>query len=475
MRIARAVTLLGVVAITTGSQLAAAGDWTRFGYDAARSNSAPTTGGITATNLGRSSAGRCGSTAPSTRRRSTCAARSCVAPVTTCSSSRPRTARHSRSTRGRGGSSGATFRASYARLAGTCQITTATPVADPGRAYVYSVSPDGVVHKLAVANGREVIGRLARYGHPRPDHEKVASALNFSRGLVLVTTGGYIGDTPPYQGHVVASARGQVRSLWVFNSFCSDRRELIVPSSCSASDSAIWARVGRRRRSRRRETSSSRRETALERQHQLGRQRARALAGRVATAPELDADRPEAAREPATSTSAAPRPRCSATGSRSRSGKDGKLRLLDAATPQRRDRNARRDHRRRAADAAGAGRRRRVHRARRVAIRRHDVGVRRDVRRHRRVQARSSAARPRLGERHRRHEPRRGRRPALRLTAAGCGSTGRDWPRRSRRSPTGSGHWNSPIVADGRIALPEGDANQHRTNGVLDIWSLPGS
>jgi hypothetical protein len=36
----------------------------------------------------------------------------------------------------------------------------------------------------------------------------------------------------------------------------------------------------------------------------------------------------------------------------------------------------------------------------------------------------------------------------------------------------GSGHWNSPIVVDGRIALPEGNANDHRTSGVLDIWSV---
>jgi hypothetical protein len=34
----------------------------------------------------------------------------------------------------------------------------------------------------------------------------------------------------------------------------------------------------------------------------------------------------------------------------------------------------------------------------------------------------------------------------------------------------GRGHWNSPIVVDGRIALPEGNANQHRDSGVLDIW-----
>jgi hypothetical protein len=37
----------------------------------------------------------------------------------------------------------------------------------------------------------------------------------------------------------------------------------------------------------------------------------------------------------------------------------------------------------------------------------------------------------------------------------------------------GAGHWNSPIVADGRVALPEGDANEHATSGVLDIWRLP--
>ena len=38
---------------------------------------------------------------------------------------------------------------------------------------------------------------------------------------------------------------------------------------------------------------------------------------------------------------------------------------------------------------------------------------------------------------------------------------------------SGSGHWNSPIVVDGKIALPEGNANQHASTGVLDIWGLP--
>jgi hypothetical protein len=35
------------------------------------------------------------------------------------------------------------------------------------------------------------------------------------------------------------------------------------------------------------------------------------------------------------------------------------------------------------------------------------------------------------------------------------------------------GHWNSPIVTDGRVALPVGDANDHRTSGTLVIYRLP--
>ena len=37
----------------------------------------------------------------------------------------------------------------------------------------------------------------------------------------------------------------------------------------------------------------------------------------------------------------------------------------------------------------------------------------------------------------------------------------------------GAGHWNSPIVADGMVALPEGDANAHEKSGVLNVWRLP--
>ena len=128
---------------------------------------------------------------------------------------------------------------------GSAQITTATPIADPNRRFVYAASPDGRIHKLLIANGHEVRsgGWPARVTLD-PTHEKIASALNISGGSVLVTTGGYIGDAPPYQGHVVTISRTTGRITGEWNSLCSDRHRLIQPSTCSASDSAIWGRAG---------------------------------------------------------------------------------------------------------------------------------------------------------------------------------------------------------------------------------------
>ncbi len=127
---------------------------------------------------------------------------------------------------------------------GSSRITTATPVADPDRQFVYAASPDGRIHKLAVASGHEVRSG----GWPvsvtfDPTHEKLASPLNTTGSSVVVTTDGYIGDAPPYQGHVVMIDRSSGRITAVWNALCSDRHGLIhPPSSCSASDAAIWGR-----------------------------------------------------------------------------------------------------------------------------------------------------------------------------------------------------------------------------------------
>jgi outer membrane protein assembly factor BamB len=130
--------------------------------------------------------------------------------------------------------------------AGSSQVTTATPIVDPDRRYVYAASPDGLIHKLAAATGHEV-----RAGHwPArvtflPAREKLASALNIDGGSVVVVTGGYIGDAQPYQGHVAMIDRSSGQVTRVFNSLCSDRHQLITdPGSCPASDSAIWGRAG---------------------------------------------------------------------------------------------------------------------------------------------------------------------------------------------------------------------------------------
>jgi hypothetical protein len=132
---------------------------------------------------------------------------------------------------------------SYRSVAGSSQITTATPIIDPSHAYLYASDPAGLVHKLAVATGREVrAGQWPVRVTLLPTREKLASPFNISGKTLIVVTGGYIGDAPPYQGHVVVIDRGSGRILNVWNSLCSDRRRLLVPSTCPSSDSAIWGR-----------------------------------------------------------------------------------------------------------------------------------------------------------------------------------------------------------------------------------------
>ncbi len=129
----------------------------------------------------------------------------------------------------------------YAGYAGTAQITTATPVADPDRAHIYAAAPDGQIRKLAVADGS--VGWVTPITN-LPTYEKIASALNYWHGRVIATTGGYIGDAPPYQGHVAILDAATGALLHVWNSLCSDTLRLLVPAGCAQSDAAIWGRAG---------------------------------------------------------------------------------------------------------------------------------------------------------------------------------------------------------------------------------------
>ncbi len=133
----------------------------------------------------------------------------------------------------------------YAGWAGSSQITTASPLADPSRRFVYTASPNGLIHKLSLADGREDSTGSWPVSITRdPRHEKIAAALNIDGPDVLAATGGYFGDAPPYQGHLTLIDRSSGRLRGTFNTLCSDRRGLIVPSTCRASDSAILSRAG---------------------------------------------------------------------------------------------------------------------------------------------------------------------------------------------------------------------------------------
>jgi outer membrane protein assembly factor BamB len=221
------------------------GDWTRFGYDAQRSGVDPSPTGITAANLRRLRLrvvqlnGTVDSSAIALHAISSRGRRRDVVVVTTTYG------RTIAVDPGTGQRLWEFTPAGIRTYEGSYQVTTTSPVADPDRRYVYAASPDGVIHKLSVTTGREV-----RRGHwPArvtfdAAHEKLASALNVSGNSVVVVTGGYIGDDPPYQGHVVLLDRASGAITHVFNTLCAERHQLIVPRSCAASDSAIWSRAG---------------------------------------------------------------------------------------------------------------------------------------------------------------------------------------------------------------------------------------
>jgi outer membrane protein assembly factor BamB len=131
--------------------------------------------------------------------------------------------------------------AGFATWAGTAQITNSTPVADPDRQHIYAAAPDGTIQKLAIVDGHVVWRTPVTL---LPTREKLDSPLKEFNGRIVAVTGGYIGDAPPYQGHVAVLDAQTGALLHVWNSLCSDRTGLIDPTSCNSTRSAIWGRAG---------------------------------------------------------------------------------------------------------------------------------------------------------------------------------------------------------------------------------------
>jgi outer membrane protein assembly factor BamB len=466
---------VGVASACSGSQaskgaaIRAGGDWTRFGYDAARHNAGPGRTGITAANVRRLRRqqvrlpGTVDSSAIYLRGASVHGRRHDVFVMTT---SYGKTIAVDAAT----GTRLWTFTPrGYASWAGGERITNATPIAAPDRRFVYAAAPDGRIHKLRVATGVEVRTGAWPIAITRlPAREKIAPALNYSRGLVLAATGGYIGDAPPYQGHVAAIDAGSGRLVHLWNALCSDRRQLIEPRTCFESGAAIWARSGVvvdpasgrllvATGNARFDGSRNWGDSVLLLSSNAGRLLRNWTPRDYAKLEQGDIDLGSTA------------PALLGHGLAAQSGKDGKIRLLRLSTLGGRLGRVGGELQTIPAPGGGVYSTMAVQQARgttrlfvstfsatwayalrngrlRVAWRRSDAGTSPVV----------------AGGLLYVYDPGGG----LLVLRPGTGGL-------VARLPAGSGHWNSPIVTDGRIALPEGDANDHRTSGILDIYRLP--
>jgi hypothetical protein len=349
--------------------------------------------------------------------------------------------------------------------AGTAQITTSTPAADPDRQHIYAAAPDGTIQKLAISDGhvqwRTPITLL-------PQREKIASALKVFRGHIVAVTGGYIGDRPPYQGHVAILDAQSGKLLHVWNSLCSDRAGLLRPDSCAAIRSAIWGRAG---------AVIDRNTGDLFVATGNGPYNGKTNWGDSVIELDADATRVLGNYTPADNRQLDERdldlgstsPVLLGDGTLAQGGKDRLIRLLSIK------------------EVSGT-----------AAHSDHELQILATPSRS--MLFASPAVWHHAGE--------------TWLFAADNAGTAAWTFRNGKLAPmwrngnggtspvvagdllyvydphgglhvydpthgmqvanlvTGRGHWNSPIVADGKIALPEGNANQHSTTGVLDIWAL---
>ena len=410
---------LALVASATLAASAAAGDWLQFGFDSARSNAASGSTGITAANVGN-----------------------LVRQQVKLDGVADSSAAYLRGVRVEGATHDTFFvTTSYGRTYAidadsgailwqfvppgigsfehSAQITESSPLVDPDRTSIYTASPDGKIHRLAVSDGSQTTaGNWPAAVTLDAKHEKIASALNLSGNLVLVAVGSYFGFAP-YQGHVVALDRRTGRIVHVFNASCSNRSGLLDPTTCPVSGPGMWARAGVVV-----EPGSGRLLVAT----------ANGLwNGRNAWADSVLELSPDAGKLIQSYTPAnqshlglddldlgSTAPAILTAHVALQGGKDGKLRLLDLDRLNGQDARAREARRRAAAPVRTEGQGS-ADGARRLAFGRARLGVRRHVLRHRRLppgRRPETAAAAGVGDGDRRLEPDRRRWPALRLQPA---------------------------------------------------------
>lgn len=350
--------------------------------------------------------------------------------------------------------------------AGSARITNATPIADPDRNFVYAAAPDGRVRKLALSDGH---AEWATAVTLLPEREKIASPLALNRGHLVVVTGGYVGDAPPYQGHVAVLDAGSGRLQHVWNSLCSDRSGLIPPASCKESGSAIWGRAGA-------VIDSATGDIYVATGNGLWD--GRTNWGDATLVLDPDATRLVANETPTNTAEldetdmdvGSSSPVLLGDGAIAQGGKDGRIRLLEMSAIAGAE-----AHRGVEAQTVSTPGGTRLFSA--PAVWRTGGTTRMFV-----ADAKGTAAWTFSGGR---LSPswandNAGTSPVvaggllyvydpagrMRVYEASSGRVVADLP-------CGAGHWNSPIVVDRMVVLPEGNANRHETRGVLDIWRLP--
>jgi outer membrane protein assembly factor BamB len=76
-----------------------------------------------------------------------------------------------------------------------------------------------------------------------PLSEKESSNLTIAQGRLYVATASFGGDAPPYQGHLVVIdlAAGTTQ---VFNALCAQKTHVLAPGECPDNGAGIWARAG---------------------------------------------------------------------------------------------------------------------------------------------------------------------------------------------------------------------------------------
>ena len=352
----------------------------------------------------------------------------------------------------------------FTSWAGSARITNSTPVADPSRTFIFAASPDGHIQKLSVADGHPVWSTAVTL---LAEREKIASPLSLVGGRVIAVTGGYIGDAAPYQGHIAILDAGTGRVLHVWNTLCSDRLGLIQPASCAQSGSATWGRAGA--------VVDSTGDILVATGN--GQWDGQANWGDATLV--LDADATHlVGNETPTNTEAldesdldvgSTSPVILGGGYVAQGGKDGQIRVLALAQI-----------------AGGAPHRgvevESVSTPSRAGLFSAPAVMRAEGTTWLFVADRAGTAAWTFAS-GRLQSAWTNRNPGTSPVVAGGllyiydpGGTLRVYDPTSGRVvaelPCGAGHWNSPIVIDGMIVLPEGNANRHETQGVVNIWRV---